>query len=242
MARRAKGGCERQKVERRIADDPRRFDGSDLVRRDRIGGARRIQASRYPGQQRGDRPGFYPHRPPPQPDPVLGNHAGAMEPLCRGKRDWTPDDGAGRRAPHAARQARPHRHGHHQSRHDASRGLYPLWCQQGRGRSGDGDHVSRPRRDRGHRQCAGAGRNDRYADHRRRRGRRPQPAVAARDHGAAAVVAGFRRRRPSDWAALSGGALGYLAAARRSGGEMRRADRLEEHRDNADRAELWEWT
>jgi NAD(P)-dependent dehydrogenase (short-subunit alcohol dehydrogenase family) len=51
--------------------------------------------------------------------------------------------------------------------------------------------VSRPRRDRGHRQCAGAGRNDRYADHCRRRGRRPQPAVAARDHGAAAVVGWF---------------------------------------------------
>ncbi len=55
---------------------------------------------------------------------------------------------------------------------------------------------------------------------------------------AAAVVAGFRRCLSSDRAALSGGALGYLAAARRSGGEMRCADRLEEHRDNADRAGL----
>ncbi len=44
LARRAEGGRGRQEVQRRVADDPGRFDGSRLVRRDRIGGARRVPA------------------------------------------------------------------------------------------------------------------------------------------------------------------------------------------------------
>ena len=81
-----------------------------------------FRPDRHPGQQRGDRPRLDPRRPAAQPAALLGDHAGTMEPLCRGQCDGALDDGAGGRAAHAARQARPHRHGHHQPRHDAARG------------------------------------------------------------------------------------------------------------------------
>ena len=170
-----KAASSEQRVCRRVADDPGRSDRSGCVRDDRVGGARRVGPDRHPGQQCGDRPGLDPRRPAAQSDPLLGDHAGAMEPLRRGQRDGAADDGARGRAAHAARQARPDRHRHHQPRHDAARRLCPLRRQQGGGRGGDRGDVGRPRGNRGDRQCAGAGRHDRYADH---SGRARSPTAA----------------------------------------------------------------
>ena len=56
-------------------------------------------------------------------DPLLGGHAGAMEPLPRGQRHRADHDGACRAAAHAGGQGRPRHHRHHQPRHHGARGL-----------------------------------------------------------------------------------------------------------------------
>jgi NAD(P)-dependent dehydrogenase (short-subunit alcohol dehydrogenase family) len=90
--------------------------------------------------------------------------------------------------------------------------------------------------DRRHGQCAGAGRRHQHADGAAGSGLRPAGDDPAGGHGAAAGLAGVERGPRGHRAALCGGALGPRVGASAGGRKGRRASRLDQHCDDADRA------